>query len=101
MTKTRPSKTATIPAHPKDGHGSNALEIYFEQFGPLMGGRNLWTALGYPSQGAFAQARRRGRIPVELISLPGRRGAFAYTNVVFAWLTSLGVPPEPPAEKEP
>ena len=54
--------------------------------GPVLGGDDLARALGYRSQAAFRQARRRGQVDIALFSLPNRRGVFALTWVVATWL---------------
>ncbi len=58
-------------------------------FGPLIGGMDLAKVLGFRNQPAFRQAVYRGRIPIRLFSIPGRRGKFAMTTDVDAWLTEL------------
>jgi len=65
----------------------NALyEDLRNQHGPILGGADLSKALGYRSQAAFRQARRRGRVEVKLFSLPNRRGVFALGIEVAQWL---------------
>jgi len=61
--------------------------------GPLLGGIALARALGLESLAALRQARRRGRITINLFSLPQRRGYFALTADVAEWLARarLGV----------
>jgi hypothetical protein len=62
--------------------------------GPLLGGIALARALGLESLAALRQARRRGRIAINLFSLPQRRGYFALTADVAEWLARarLGIP---------
>ena len=72
-----------------DSGASEEIEKYFERYGPLMQGRDVWRALGYPSQDAFGMARRRGTIPVNLFQVPGRRGVFAYTADVARWVATI------------
>lgn len=74
--------------------------------GPVLGGEDLARALGYRSQAAFRQARRRGQVDIALFSLPNRRGVFALTCVVATWLAqiyqgnqvNLNMKERPPAE---
>lgn len=54
--------------------------------GPLLGGPKLIAALGLTSSASLRQARRRGRVPVPLFTLPKRRGFFALTRDVAIWL---------------
>jgi hypothetical protein len=46
----------------------------------------LTHVLGYPSQGAFRQALARGRIPVPVVTIEGRRGRFAQVADIARWL---------------
>lgn len=64
----------------------------FSSMGPLLGGRALLKALAYDSAEALRQAKRRGKVPVKLIELEGRRGSFAYTMDVIDWLVRLEAP---------
>lgn len=58
-------------------------------YGPIVGGEKLARLLGYPSSEAFRQALNRGQLPVETFNIPHRRGKFAYTEDIAAWLSSL------------
>lgn len=67
--------------------GNNTLEgQMLSQFGPVIGGRDLYAALGFKTPGAFRWSRERGEIPVRIFSLPRRRGSFAFTSEVAGWL---------------
>jgi hypothetical protein len=57
--------------------------------GPLIGGLELAKILSFKNMAAFRQALRRGTIPVRVFELPGRRGKFALTQDLVAWLSSL------------
>ena len=57
-----------------------------ERYGPLIGGKDLRQALGFPSAAAFRQAALRGTLPVAVFTLPNRKGRFALTGEVSAWL---------------
>lgn len=59
------------------------------EFGPLIWGKHLMKALGFPSQQAFRQAVRRGKVPVKVFEIAGRRGKFALTDEVECWLSTL------------
>lgn len=54
--------------------------------GPVVGGAALTKALGYRSQAAFRQAAARNRLPVPTFEFEGRRGRFADTQDIAAWL---------------
>ena len=55
-------------------------------YGPLIGGAALVKVLAFPSPEAFRQAVARGTVPVKLFELKGRRGRFAFTRDIAAWL---------------
>lgn len=58
------------------------------QHGPMMTGEALRIALGYPSKEAFRQAFVRKTTPIPIFTLERRRGKFALTKDVAAWLAS-------------
>lgn len=55
-------------------------------YGAIVGGARLTRALGYPTQAAFRQAVARGRVPVRVFTIPGRRGKFAQVQDIAAWV---------------
>lgn len=59
-----------------------------EKHGPMMSGKDLRIALGYPSQEAFRQAYVRKTIPIPVFPIERRRGKFALTRDVAAWLAA-------------
>lgn len=65
--------------------------------GPLLGGMKLVAALGHANAASLRQARRRGRVPVPLFSLPQRRGFFALTRDIADWLTEARLTAAAPA----
>jgi len=58
------------------------------RYGPMVSNEDLRIALGYPSKDAFRQALSRKRAPVPVFSLPQRRGKYALTKDVAAWLAA-------------
>lgn len=56
---------------------------------PILTAAETARVLGYPSTGALAKARQSGRLPIEMFKVPGRRGWFAATSVVRAWLQKV------------
>ncbi len=60
-------------------------ELY-THVGPLLFGKPLYTALGFSSPEAFRQALSRKTVPVEIFSLPNRRGRFALSRDIAKWL---------------
>lgn len=65
------------------------VACYLDRFGPLVGGNDLWKVLGYRTPNSFNQACRRRQVPVRLISIAHRKGYFAFTADVQAWLLGL------------
>lgn len=69
------------------------IEIY----GPILGGVELRTALGFKSVSAFNRAIAAGRVSVPFFGMDGRRGRFALTSAVAEWLRDAearGWPPK-------
>lgn len=59
------------------------------QHGELMNGRAIQALLKYPSDRAFRRAVAAGTVPVPVFRMEGRRGWFARTDQVSAWLDKL------------
>lgn len=57
-----------------------------DAYGAIVGGARLASILGYPSLGAFRQALRRRRLPVNVFAIAGRRGKFANVYDIAVWL---------------
>lgn len=69
------------------GEDVDAVEVsLIRSVGALVGGEDLAKALGYPSQNAFRNALARGRIPICVFMIQGRRGRFALAHDIAAWL---------------
>lgn len=64
-------------------------EFGLDRYGPLVGGPELERLLGYTSNSAFRQAIHRGCLPVNVFTLPDRRGKFAFTSDIAEWLLTL------------
>jgi len=80
MTTTSPN-----PAEPL----ATLLERELAQLhGPMMTGEALRGALGYPSSDAFRQAVARKTTPIPIFPIEKRRGKFALTKDVAAWLAA-------------
>lgn len=62
------------------------LAELLERYGPVLGGQNLRQVLGFASAAAFRKAASRGTLPVPVFNVPNRRGRFALTQEVAAWL---------------
>lgn len=78
------------PTH-TDASAAQMIEAtLIREEGAILGGDALRRALGYRSLDALRKAIRRGTIPVSVFPLEGRRGRFALTRDVAAWLATLG-----------
>ena len=73
---------------------SQLYEDMVSRHGPLLTGQVLFQCLGFRNAAAFRQARHRGHINVPVFSLPNRKGTFAYTRCVAAWLEQLPISKE-------
>jgi hypothetical protein len=56
------------------------------RFGPTIGGQDLYSALGFKTYAAFHRSQQRQALGVHVFKLPSRRGWFALTGDVAAWL---------------
>lgn len=65
-------------------------ETMLRLYGPVIGGADLRKALGFRSASAFNRALRLKSINVNVFTMPGRRGRFAFTADVGKWLESVG-----------
>lgn len=57
------------------------------RFGEVLHGRDVAPLLGYRSARAFARAAEAGFLPVPIFRMAGRRGWFARTRELAAWLS--------------
>jgi hypothetical protein len=60
-----------------------------DKYGLLIGGNDLVRALGFPNPAAFREARRKNRLNVRVFAIPDRRGSFALTQDVAAWIERM------------
>lgn len=67
---------------PQKSLGAQMLDRY----GPTLGGKELYAALGFKSYASFHRGKQLGEISVNVFTLPGRRGWFALTTEVAEWL---------------
>jgi len=65
------------------------VEEQLQRYGPVLGGDDLRTFLGYRTAAALAKARYLGLVGVPLFSIPGRKGKFAMTSEACSWLLAL------------
>jgi hypothetical protein len=57
-----------------------------DRFGLLIGGQDLYLALGYKTYSAFHRSNQRNELGVHVFKLPRRRGWFALSIDVANWL---------------
>lgn len=67
---------------------SDLASQLLSRFGPTLGGQDLYSALGFKTYAAFHRSKQRGELGVHVFKLTGRRGWFALTDAVAAWLGS-------------
>lgn len=65
-------------------------QLLLDQYGPMIGGKDLYQALGFRSYAAFRLANEQMKTPIPVYQLPGRRGWFARTDDLANWLINLG-----------
>jgi hypothetical protein len=79
------------------------------EWGYVMGSEGLRQAFGFRSQAALRAAISHGHVPVRTFTIVGRRGPYALTHEVAAWLTSqinntepsVSAPPKESSTKTP
>jgi len=85
--------TASAPSPDGSQSGINTFEInLLKEHGELMTGTSLRLLWHMKHERAFRRAAVAGRLPVSVFRLPGRKGWFARTRDVAAWLASLDTP---------
>ena len=61
-------------------------QLLIREYGAVVGGRDLRSALGFKSTAAFGRAFRSGYIKLRFFEMPGRRGRFALVSDIADWL---------------
>lgn len=65
---------------------TNFRETLLAAYGPIMDAKAMCKVLCYPSAAALLAAKARGRIAFPILELKGRRGYFAATEDIAAYL---------------
>jgi hypothetical protein len=65
-------------------------QLLIREYGAVVGGRDLRSALGFKSTAAFGRAVRSGHIQLRIFEMPGRRGRFALVSDIADWLENSG-----------
>jgi hypothetical protein len=74
-----------------DSHLDDLRNQLLTLYGPLLGGRQLYVAMGFKTYSAFHRARQRGNLGVNVFSIEGRKGVFAFTNDVANWMYASAI----------
>lgn len=69
------------------GFNTNLASQLHTRFGPIMGGSDLYAALGFKTYAAFHRSKRQNELGVYVFGLPRRKGWFALTDDVARWLS--------------
>ena len=69
---------------------ANLSNELLNKYGPMIGGSDLYLALGFKTYGTFRLAKERGEIPIEIFKIPKRRDWYALTTDLALWLNTLG-----------
>lgn len=85
MTSSSPKKTGARPSIEQKLAAQLESDLLVLH-GPLMGGSALYFALGYRSAIAFRTALSRNQVSVKVFCIEFRRGKYALTKDVAAWL---------------
>jgi hypothetical protein len=75
----------------------NFLETLQTTYGPMMDAKSICRVLHYPSVAALYAAKARGKLRFRTVELDGRRGLFAATAEVAAYLESQLNPSSSPS----
>lgn len=67
----------------------NLSDQLLVRYGPMVGGKDLYLALGFKSYGAFRLANERNEIPIKVFKIPKRRDWYALTSDLAQWLANL------------
>lgn len=67
----------------------NLYAELLERYGPIIGGAELYTSLGFNTYAMFRLAKEGGEIAIPIFKIPGRRDWYALTSDVANWLLSL------------
>lgn len=71
-----------------ESQANELLNTLMAQYGPTLGGSELYAALGFKTYASFHRSRLRSELGVHVFKIPGRRGWFALTEEVAKWLSA-------------
>lgn len=61
-----------------------------QQFGLVIGGKDLMRLLGFKNYNTFQSACAQHRVPVQVFDIAGRRGKYARVKDLARWYLTLG-----------
>lgn len=64
-------------------------EFLLNRYGPLLGGNELVSILGFKTKAAFYRSIRMNTLGVVVFNIAGRKGKFALTENVANWLNTF------------
>ncbi|WP_205627468.1 hypothetical protein [Polynucleobacter yangtzensis] len=67
----------------------NLFNDLMDRYGSMVGGKDLYLALGFKSYGAFRLANERNEIPIKIFKIPKRRDWYGLTSDLVQWQISL------------
>jgi hypothetical protein len=76
------TSSALFGSEADPGIGPSRESALVGRYGELLRPSELAFELKYPSAGALLKSHERGRLPIPLIRVPGRRGLFASTRAL-------------------
>lgn len=62
-----------------------------DKFGPLIGGKDLYSCLGYKTYSAFYRSQQLDELGLHIFKIKGRKGWFALAEDVAQWLNKQSV----------
>jgi hypothetical protein len=89
MTHSIGTSTLVMPSKSRRASLEEQLETdLLALYGPLIGGKDLQRVLGYRTAGAFRQAAARKKLPVDVFTIPNRKGRFCLAKDLARWLAA-------------
>ena len=82
----RPLMETEIEIHQVNELATDIEEKLYRHFGPILFGKHMYSALGFPSSAAFRKALSRNTVPVETFTISNRRGRFVLSKDIALWL---------------
>lgn len=83
-----PWSSPVVSTHGTPGNFDETLwiEEQVNRYGPVVGGSDLRSLLGFRTAAAFQKARLQGQLEVLVFTMRGRQGMFAVTQEACRWV---------------